>query len=235
MGRAFACPGRSGKARKDSCMMMKENGAPFASNRPAGEPGGGLSESLRALPVTVALVLINIAIFLLLNQDGELFGRGLMSGFFVRYAGEWHRLLTAMFLHADINHLAGNMLWLACGGNLLERAMGHGRFFCLYMLAGLSGNLTTLVYEAVSRDYFFSLGASGATFGLVGALVAMRLKKDHRVRRIGAVELIWLLILLFYNGSLSSGVNLWAHLGGLLCGLFFGLCLGMGRRSGKSL
>lgn len=215
--------------------MMTKSGASFGSNPERREPGGGLREVLGALPVTAALMLINIVIFLLLNQDGELFKRGLMSGFFVQYAGQWHRLLTAMFLHADINHLAGNMLWLACGGNLLERAMGHGRFFCLYMVAGLTGNLTTLAYEYITKDYFLSLGASGATFGLVGALIAMRLKRDDRVRRIGAAETIGILVLLFYNGSLSSGVNLWAHLGGLLGGLFFGLCLGVGRRRGKSL
>ncbi|MFI1157185.1 rhomboid family intramembrane serine protease [Streptomyces sioyaensis] len=124
--------------------------------------------------------------------------------------GEWYRLLTAMFLHQQVAHIAFNMLSLWWLGPPLEAALGRARFIALYLLAGLGGSALSYFLAAQNQP---SLGASGAIFGLLGATAVLlrRLRYDMKP----------VLILLGLNlvfTFLWPNIAWQAHVGGLVVG-----------------
>lgn len=126
-------------------------------------------------------------------------------------AGEWWRLITAMFLHYGLLHLAMNMyvLW-QLGGNL-EAALGPWRFLALYLLSGLGGNVAAFVF---SDPAAYTAGASTAIFGLFAALFVLlrRLKQNA-----GAIVPI-IIVNVVFTISFASFVSVPGHIGGLFAG-----------------
>lgn len=124
--------------------------------------------------------------------------------------GEWYRLLTAMFLHQQVAHIAFNMLSLWWLGPPLEAALGRLRFTALYLLSGLGGSALSYLLAAQNQP---SLGASGAIFGLLGATAVLMRRLNYDLKPV--------LILLALNLGFTF---LWphiawqAHVGGLIVG-----------------
>ena len=140
-------------------------------------------------------------------------------------AGQWWRLATALFLHAGLVHLALNMWALWSIGRLTERLYGQGRYFCAYILAGLIGGLVSIAWDPTR----WSIGASGAIFGVFGAFLAYLGHPATQVPR-AIMRAHWLPNLLFvvFNllvGAFQQGVDNAAHVGGLLAGLALGVAL----------
>lgn len=170
--------------------------------------------------VTKILLGINIAVWIAVMATGdrlmdglELFGRATLSDFGPLEGvaeGQWYRLLTAMFLHQQVMHIAFNMLSLWWLGPPLEAALGRVRYLALYLLAGLGGSALTYVVAAPNQP---SLGASGAIFGLLGATAVLmrRLKYDMR-------PVIALLVLNLIFTFTWSNIAWEAHVGGLVVG-----------------
>ncbi|MGW7485443.1 rhomboid family intramembrane serine protease [Streptomyces sp. NPDC054786] len=124
--------------------------------------------------------------------------------------GEWYRLLTAMFLHQQIPHIAFNMLSLWWLGPPLEAALGRLRFIALYLLAGLGGSALSYLLAAQNQP---SLGASGAIFGLLGATAVLLRRLNYDMKPV--------LILLGLNlvfTFLWPNIAWQAHVGGLVVG-----------------
>jgi membrane associated rhomboid family serine protease len=124
--------------------------------------------------------------------------------------GEWPRLLTSAFLHGSFLHIAFNMYVLFALGPTLERILGHGRFVVLYLVSALGGSVASYVFSDLRT---VSVGASGAIFGLMGALVVAGKRLRYDVRQV--------LVLLAVNvviGFIAPGVDWRAHLGGLVTG-----------------
>ncbi len=181
-------------------------------------------------PVTIALIAANVAMFAWLwlhgadpmNPSGEDLARyGSDSGVFVAN-GEWWRLVTSMFLHGGAIHLAVNMWSLWALGPTVEAMYGRAAMFVVYMLAGLAGSIASCLWHPLGT----SVGASGAIFGLLGAIIAFFVA--HRrsmppgefssvMKRIGVVLAINL-----YLGFSIARVDNSAHLGGLLAGFVSG-------------
>lgn len=136
--------------------------------------------------------------------------------------GEVWRLLSATFLHGNFDHVLGNVIMLYILGMGCEHAFGRSQFLALYVASGLCGSLLSLTGGQVS------VGASGAIFGLAGALVATLWKHRARLhvrdRRIGLILVAWSLYQLLI-GALLPQVDNRAHLGGLLGGTALGLIL----------
>ncbi len=136
--------------------------------------------------------------------------------------GEAWRLVSAMFLHGSVDHLLGNLLVLYILGIGCEHGFGRGQFIVLYVAAGIVGSLFSLTAGHTS------VGASGAIFGLCGALVTFfwrhREKLHVRDKRIGVVLVIWAAYQMLL-GELTPGVDNLAHLGGFLGGAVLGLVL----------
>jgi membrane associated rhomboid family serine protease len=183
--------------------------------------------------VTKALVAANILVFSAAGLAG--------AGFFVPNAevlqawgtnvgplttgGQWWRLVSSMFLHFGVFHLALNMWALYIGGRLAERLFGSWAFALLYFASGLAGSLASLIWNPAVN----SAGASGAIFGVYGAMLAFFLRKHSAIppaiineQRWSGVAFIGFNLM---NGFSHAGIDNAAHLGGLSVGFVMGLVL----------
>ena len=187
--------------------------------------------------VTQVLVAINVLVYLvglsggsLTSTGGRFFVDGALFGPLVA-AGEWWRVITAGFLHANLIHLGFNMLLLYQLGAILEPAMGRLRFTAVYFTSLLTGSFGVLLLSPNSP----TVGASGAVFGLMGAMfVAQRARGiDPFASGIGGIIIINL-VLTFSMRGISIGGHVGGLIGGLVCAwLLFELGKVMG--STKSL
>ena len=140
--------------------------------------------------------------------------------------GQWWRLLTATFLHSGIVHLAMNMIGLAGAGTMVERIYGHRQFALIYLGSGLMGSAMSLHFSAQKA---VSVGASGAVFGVVGALLVSVLKHRKQLPKVfGKQTLGGITAFLFHSlsqGFAQQGIDNAAHIGGLLGGCLIALIL----------
>jgi rhomboid protease GluP len=130
---------------------------------------------------------------------------------------QWWRLITAMFLHGGLIHIGFNMMTLMQFGPTLEEVYGSPRFLFLYTLTGAVGFL----FSAFAGH--FSLGASGALLGIIGAILAITTKRGGAYMREIRSRLISSLVFLFVIGIWGGiGIDNWAHGGGLATGFLLG-------------
>ena len=179
--------------------------------RPAAAPFGG-SVAERPL-VTYGLVGLSAIAFVLawssgLRSASDSFGMWPVG---IALDGQWYRMVTAVFLHASLLHIGFNMLVLVMIGPTLERVLGHLRFVVLYLLAGIGGSVASYLF---SDPRVVSVGASGAIFGLMGALVVAGRRLRYDVTQV--------LVLIGINVAIGflpgGGIDWRAHLGGLVTG-----------------
>jgi rhomboid protease GluP len=182
---------------------------------------------------TTALLVVNIAVFAVMVASGvhavnptveSLIAWG--ADFGPKTAGgQWWRLLTAMFLHIGVLHLAMNMWALSSLGRLVERMQGTFAFVVVYLLSGWAGNLLSVVI----KPYTVSAGASGAIFGVYGALlaVALRPRQSMSVQALRPLRSSAFAFLGFnlWLGVTNAHIDLAAHAGGFGCGLVCGAIL----------
>lgn len=223
----FQCPecargaGRSAAAYAAPMPQARQPGVRQAPWRVTGTSG---------VSVTVVLIALNVAVFLATfsNVDGAtvdwgLFWRLRLQGGQVAGvgAGEYWRLVSSMFVHGGIAHVAMNMLALYIFGTQMERILGRVWFLALYLTAGLAAGASFILLS----PYVPAVGASGAIFGLFGAMLALIIARRHTPEgRAMLQQFIGLLIvnLLF---SLMPGIAWQAHLGGFLAGFLLGWVL----------
>ena len=181
--------------------------------------------------VTPALLAINISVFLMMAAQGinVLGGR---PEEYLRFGanfaplttgGEWWRLLTCTFVHFGVVHLALNLWALWDTGRLTERLFGNGSFAALYLFAGVAGSCASLLWS----QQVIGVGASGAVFGVFGALLAYMTVQRGSIpadilNRLRASTSVFVIYSLFY-GFTQSGIDNAAHLGGLAGGFAAGL------------
>ncbi len=184
--------------------------------------------------VTPAIVLACLGVFLAMVRRGvsavspdvsSLIDWGAMFGLRVALDHEYWRLFTAMFLHVGIVHLLCNMLYLAWLGPTIERFFGNLAFATIYLLSGLGGALASMA----AHPTLAAAGASGAIFGVFGAIVGFLAARRRSVPRVILTPLL-VAALAFITSSLIAGIfepriDLAAHLGGLATGLVCGLLL----------
>ncbi len=192
-----------------------------------------LLEVSRRAPVTPVLIGINVLMFVIaaglgggiLVPNADVLIR-LGSDYTPRTAaGEWWRLLTATFLHFGIVHLGFNMWALWVNGVLAERLYGSARYLTLYLFAALTGSVTSFLWH----PFVNGAGASGAIFGVLGALFAYFLRTDSGVpasvlkaQRNSAGIFIVISLL---NAARVNGIDNAAHLGGVAGGFVVGWLL----------
>jgi membrane associated rhomboid family serine protease len=185
--------------------------------------------------VTRALIILNVAVWLLeLFQHAGIFNT--QSGWIyehfvlVRSAmysngqlagvahGEWWRLITSAFLHFSLIHLAFNLVVLGLVGAPVEEALGHMRYLVLYLVSGLAGSAGALLLTPNA----VTAGASGAIFGILGAMLILEWETTGSLRGPALTLIIVNLAFTFYaRGSVSMG----GHLGGLAAGILGTLAL----------
>ena len=184
--------------------------------------------------VTWTLLAVNAVIWIALSialrlSDGPretvLLDAGGLSGPLIA-EGQYWRLFTAMFLHADVLHLLLNSLWLFMLGRMVESLYGGARIALIYLLAGLAGSVTS--YILTSTAHAVGVGASGAIFGILGALGSYFVANREALGEYGRQSFSGILVtsaLVLVFGFLTPGIDNWAHLGGLIGGFAVGLAL----------
>jgi membrane associated rhomboid family serine protease len=142
-------------------------------------------------------------------------------------AGEYYRLITSMFLHFGVLHLLMNMWALWVLGRLLEAALGPWRFLALYMISGLGGSVAVYYF---GNPHGLAAGASGAIFGLFGALIVV-------LRRLGRsiASVLPILVINLVFTLAVPGISIAAHFGGLVTGLVVAAGLAYATRSARTL
>ena len=150
-----------------------------------------------------------------LLEHGALHGPSILQG-------EWYRLLTHMFLHGDIGHLGNNMLILFCLGNALEHYVGRISYVSVYFLSGILAGLGSVVYNTTGT---VSVGASGAVFGVVGAMAWLVVQSRGRLEGFTGRRMIVFILLSVYTGFVEQGVDNAAHVAGLISGFLLAILL----------
>jgi membrane associated rhomboid family serine protease len=182
--------------------------------------------SRRPLMITMVLIGINVTVYLAelaaggsangLNNEifykGALFAHGYFHGSPGVADGGWWRIVTAMFLHYGPIHLLLNMYSLYFAGSILETVIGRWRFALLYLVSGIAGSAGALVN---SPDQL-TVGASGAIFGILGALFVLERRRHISTGGQIAGLIVFNLVLTF---TLSSIISVGGHVGGLIGGV----------------
>lgn len=175
------------------------------------------------LNVNVILIAVNILIWLMLCTLGDTRSGAFMYEHGAMYPqdvlnGEWYRLFTAMFLHFGAEHLISNMFMQYFLGDMLLRAVSQWKYALIYLLAGLGGNVTSLAMMELTRDYAVAAGASGAIYGIIGALLWVVLRNGGKFESISISRMLLAMAVYISYGFTTEGVDAWAHLGGAVVG-----------------
>jgi rhomboid protease GluP len=187
-----------------------------------------MEKSSQKFRITFILIAINIAVYIYTSIAGGdavntsqsmymLWGQWNLAVF----NGWYWQLFTSMFVHANIAHLGGNMLFLLIFGLRGEELFSLPEYLGIYLLGGLVGNLLSLAFG----PSFISVGASGAIFALFGACVIYT-RRSVRQSILGALVYAFFLFII----NVGEGVNIVAHLGGLAFGLALGYWLATRRK-----
>lgn len=180
---------------------------------------------------TVALIVVNVAVFMIMTMFGDtedavfMLQHGAMYEPFVIQQHEYYRIITCLFLHFGIEHLLNNMVMLGALGWNLELEIGKVRFFVIYFVSGIAGNILSLFYDLSTENPAVSAGASGAIFGLMGALLYVVILNRGRLGRLSGRGMLIMVALSLYFGFASSGVDNFAHIGGLVSGFILAIIL----------
>jgi membrane associated rhomboid family serine protease len=191
--------------------------------RPVRRAPGVALASGRA-PITRALIAVNVAIYLIgasqggglgdpgasINRPGSLYRHMVLFGPWVPHGG-WYRLVTAMFLHENLLHIGFNMFALYVIGSPVEQYLGRARYVGLYFVSGLAGSAGALLQTPTTPV----LGASGAIFGILGAMMILEWQVTGRLAGQAAGLIAINLGISFVIPNISWG----GHVGGLIGGI----------------
>ena len=180
--------------------------------------GNSKGEKLFVPYLTYTFIGINLVVFILMTLAGGSTNQQVLIDFGAKVntliqAGEVWRLLTSTFIHIGVMHLVFNLYALWALGPLSEEGYGHRRFFMIYLLSGLGGSTASFLFSPA-----LSAGASGAIFGLLGALLYYSYKRPALWKSGLGMNLLVVLMVNFGFGLVQPGIDNFAHLGGLITG-----------------
>lgn len=180
--------------------------------------------------VTIAFFVINVFVYLCCiyaertmfhgkTLAEEIYHIGSMNAERVMSNGEYYRFITSMFLHGSVSHIVSNMIFLVALGEMLERVIGHVRLALLYLLSGIGGGIFSMINAVLSHNFYTSIGASGAIFGLIGAMLVLVIVNDGHYKGISIKRMVFAIVYMVYSGMQSDGIDNAAHFGGLVFGV----------------
>lgn len=181
--------------------------------------------------VNIVIIIITTVVFFIM----ELWEKSQTSGYFIKnttefllehgalYApklleGEWYRIITYLFLHSGIEHLMNNMMVLYFLGNALEHCIGKVGYLSTYFFSGIVAAIGSVLYNT---EYPVCVGASGAIFGVIGAMLWIVLKNRGTLQEISKRRMMFFVFLSVYSGFTSQGIDNVAHITGLIAGFLF--------------
>lgn len=172
--------------------------------------------------INLLFILVNIIVYIITELNGSTWNTDYMVSCgasmwqLIFEKGQYYRLFTCMFLHFGLSHLLNNMFSLFIIGNEVEKIFGKLKYIVIYIISGIGASLLSAVYYMKIGENVVSAGASGAIFGLIGAMM-VGLYCSNRIdgRRIGS-RFFLLLAMALYSGS--TNVDNMAHAGGFITG-----------------
>ena len=195
------------------------------------EPAPWMRQQSSSMAVTQAILGINVAVFVAMTLAGVSMLTNPAGQDLVRWganfgpltaSGQWWRLLTCVFVHGGLLHIGFNMWCLWNLGRLAESVYGHWTFATVYLITGLAASLTSLIWNPA----ILSVGASGAIFGIAGALIASFYLGEFSMPRAALTGMLRSVVMFVgYNlifGAVIARTDNAAHVGGLLMGLLLG-------------
>lgn len=183
--------------------------------------------------ITYALLAINIVIFfylLIYDKTGNITSL-LVNDYEEIQAGQYYRLITSMFMHADIIHLAFNMYALYTLGPQVERYYGSKRFIFIYFLSGIMGNIFSSLFLMSGE---ISLGASTALFGLLGSISYFTYYYRATIQNFLNSPILPTLIVNLIISLSVTNIGLMGHVGGFIGGLLIAMSIGIGDKGRKT-
>ena len=171
------------------------------------------------------LVFVNVFVFFWLDLKGSgsstrnLLNHGALYWPAMDQSKEYYRIITYMFLHSGFEHLINNMIVLLFVGDNLERAIGKWKYLIIYFGSGVIAGIASLSYNMLGGTIVVSVGASGAVFGIVGAMAYIVIINKGQLEDLSARQMVLFVILSLYGGLTSQGVDNAAHVGGLIAGI----------------
>ena len=182
--------------------------------------------------VTYALTIIMVIIFALMYVlgNGSLDTNTLFNFGGLIKEGSPLRLITSIFLHIGILHLVMNMWALILLGKQTENFYGHVKTLIIFLFSGIVGNLLSVI---LMDERTISAGASGAIFGLMGAILYFAINQRTYMGQALKRDILPVIIVNLLFGFLLTGVNMYAHIGGLIGGILISTALGIKYRSSK--
>jgi membrane associated rhomboid family serine protease len=226
------CPECVGQARREFRMGTRQR-----------------ARTIAGMSVTRLLLLSIVGVFILevLVSHGQALGGGLpnktafdlgalfppaVAGLPPFHSSQWWRLLTPMFLHANLLHIAFNGWALWIFGNFVENTFGRVRMLAIYFVTGFFASATSYTFGPFLQ---LGVGASGAIVGLLGAFIAYNFRRRHLSMAQGYLR--WAIMIIVLNvilGQAFHGIDNWAHGGGLVSGLAAGtFAEGVGPREAR--
>lgn len=195
-----------------------------------------LRETLRGFPfVTALLIAANCVVFLICTWGGGvLYNKGELLGLAVMERGEFYRICTSMFLHADAGHLFSNMLVLYALGTMLERYFGHIGYAVLYLVSGTGAAAVSVWNQLRVGSLVGSIGASGAVYGLIGALLFLVIAGRGRFQSVTLTRILLCVAYSLYSGLAAENIDNAAHIGGFVCGFMLTALLTIKKSSAKT-
>lgn len=179
-------------------------------------------------PATYGIVAVNVIVFVLLELAGGSGNIGVLLRWGAKFtplirSGEWWRMITSMFLHSGVIHLAVNSYSLYNLGGLAERLFGTVRFIPIYLVSGLWGSIASTLFSDLMG---VGIGASGAIFGVAGCLFYFGAAYPRHFSVLAGKRFIAVVAANLVIGFAAGGIDAYAHVGGLIGGFAASAALG---------
>ncbi|MCD2347345.1 rhomboid family intramembrane serine protease [Clostridium guangxiense] len=188
--------------------------------------------------VTWSIILVNLAMYVVssilsrnpftmdvnvLNTLGAKNNELIMSG-------QYYRLITCMFLHGSLIHIASNMYSLYCVGYMVEKIYGRIKYTFIYFLSGIISSYVSFLFSDA-----ISIGASGAIFGVLGAVLVFSFRFKNKIGKELFVNIMGVIVLNIFIGMSMTNIDNFAHMGGLISGIIISAILGLKRNKSERL
>ena len=185
-----------------------------------GSKAADIRKKEKSVPwITVGMILINLLMFGMKNLGMYRAEDFSLTNDILKESDQWYRFFTYMFLHESELHLMNNMIMLYAAGSLIEGMINRVYFTLLYFISGIGGGFLSVWYHTKEGQPYYSLGASGAVYGIMGAILAvMILTGLWRIRAV-FFRIMIVLLLLFATGVAAEKIDVADHLGGFVCGM----------------
>jgi len=204
------------------CMILSASDSKDRSSAP---PEEFRFRKLKDYQATAVILTINIFMYLWSAASTEILNWGALTWMHAFKQGELYRLVTSNFLHNGFDHLFNNMIVFVLIGSRLEPIFGRARYVALYMGAGLCGSIVSAVYYMNMGEMVASVGASGAIFGLIGAMLWILIKNRGYQKEFYGGGVALMIAGSLYHGFSTMGVDNAAHIGGCIGGFLLAILL----------